>query len=82
MEKQPAVYIMAKNRHATLYVSITSNLITRTWQHREHIVEGFTKKHGVTRLVWYEIHGTIETAIAREKQIKKWLRVWKIELIE
>ena len=82
MAKQPAVYIMAKDRNATLYVGVTSNLIARTWQHREHIVEGFTKRYGVARLVWYEIHGTMDTAIAREKRIKKWLRAWKIELIE
>ena len=82
MEKQPAVYIIAKDRNATLYTGVTSNLIARTWQHREHIVEGFTQKYDVTRLVWYELHGTMDTAIVREKQIKKWLRSWKIELIE
>ena len=82
MEKQPAVYIMAKDRNATLYVGVTSNLIARTWQHREHIVEGFTRKYDVTKLVWYELHGTMDAAIVREKQIKKWLRTWKIELIE
>ena len=82
MEKQPAVYIMAKDRNATLYVGVTSNLIARTWQHREHIVEGFTRKYDVTKLVWYELHGTMDAAIVREKQIKKWLRAWKIELIE
>jgi putative endonuclease len=82
MEKQPAVYIMAKDRNSTLYVGVTSNLIARTWQHREHVVEGFTKKYDVTRLAWYELHETMESAIYREKQIKKWLRSWKIELIE
>ena len=82
MEKQPAVYIMAKDRNSTLYVGVTSSLIARTWQHREHVVEGFTKKYDVTRLVWYELHGTMDSAISREKQIKKWLRSWKIALIE
>jgi putative endonuclease len=82
MEKRPAVYIVAKDRNTTLYAGVTSNLIASTWQHREHIVEGFTQKYDVTRLVWYELHGTMDTAIVREKQIKKWLRSWKIELIE
>jgi putative endonuclease len=67
MEKQPAVYIMAKDRNATLSIGVTSNLIARTWQHREHMVEGFTRKYDVTKLVWYELHGTMETAIVREK---------------
>src|SRR5262245_25895207 len=82
MERQPAVYIMASGRNGTLYVGVTSDLVARTWQHRNHVVDGFTKKHAIEVLVWYELHGTMEFAIAREKQIKKWNRAWKIELIE
>ena len=82
MEKQPATYIMASNRNGTLYVGVTSDLIGRTWQHREHVVDGFTKKYGVAKLVWYKLHGTMESAITREKQIKNWNRKWKVRLIE
>jgi putative endonuclease len=82
MEKQPAVYILASDRIGTLYVGVTSDLIARTWQHREHVVDGFTKMYGVTKLVWYELHGDMYSAITREKQIKKWNRAWKIRLIE
>ncbi len=82
MEKQPAVYILASDRIGTLYIGVTSDLIARTWQHREHVVDGFTKKYGVTKLVWYELHGDMDSAITREKQIKKWNRAWKIRLIE
>ena len=80
--KQPAVYMLASERNGTLYTGVTSNLAARTWQHREHIVEGFTSRYNVTMLVWYELHGTMETAILREKQLKKWNRAWKIRLIE
>ncbi len=82
MTKQPAVYLLASQRNGTLYVGVTSNLIGRIWQHREHVVEGFTQRYGVTRLVWYEIHATMEAAILREKQIKRWNRAWKLRLIE
>ena len=61
---------------------VTSNLIGRTWQHRAHAVDGFSAKFNVTRLVWYELHDTMESAIAREKRIKKWRREWKVQLIE
>jgi putative endonuclease len=80
--KQPVVYILASERNGTLYVGVTSDLVGRTWQHREHVVDGFTKKYEVTMLVWYEIHGDMESAIRREKQIKAWKREWKIRLIE
>ncbi len=80
--KQPAVYILASDRNGTLYVGVTSDLIARTWQHREHVVDGFTKKHEVTKLVWYEQQGTMDSAILREKRIKKWNRQWKVGLIE
>ena len=80
--KQPAVYILASERNGTLYVGVTSDLVGRTWQHREHVVDGFTKKYQVTMLVWFEMHGGMQSAIQREKQIKAWKREWKIRLIE
>ena len=79
---QPCVYIMASGRNGTLYTGVTSDLIQRVHQHREGVVPGFTSKHGVKRLVWFEQHSTMDHAITREKRIKKWLRVWKLELIE
>ena len=81
-EIRPVVYLLASSRNGTLYVGVTSNLIRRTWQHREHVVEGFTKTYAVTQLVWFEQHDTMESAIMREKQIKKWKRAWKIRLLE
>ena len=80
--KQPAVYILASKQNGTLYIGVNSNLVKRTWEHREHVVEGFTKAYGVDRLVWYEPHATMEAAIAREKRLKKWERKWKLRLIE
>jgi putative endonuclease len=77
MDKQPATYMLASRRNGTLYVGVTSDLIARAWQHREHIVKGFTSKYNVTRLVWYELHGTMEGAITREKRLKKWNRDWR-----
>jgi putative endonuclease len=82
MDWHPCVYLLASRRNGTLYTGVTSNLIARAWQHREHLVEGFTQQHAVTRLVWYEAGGTMEAVISREKQIKKWRRAWKIELVE
>lgn len=81
-ELQPAVYIMTSGRNGTLYIGVTSNIIQRVWQHKQGAVEGFTAKYGVKTLVWYEQHATMEHAIAREKALKKWNRVWKLELIE
>jgi putative endonuclease len=81
MHKQPCVYLLASGKHGTLYTGVTSDLIGRVWQHREHVVEGFSHRYGVTRLVWYELHPTMESAIVREKRIKKWNRAWKINLI-
>ncbi|HEX7731732.1 MAG TPA: GIY-YIG nuclease family protein [Rhodanobacter sp.] len=80
--KQPAVYIMASGERATLYVGVTGNLRLRTWEHREGLVEGFTKRYGVKRLVWFEYRPDFPSAIEREKQLKKWNRAWKLELIE
>jgi putative endonuclease len=82
MEREPAVYIMASGFHGTLYIGVTSNLLQRVYHHREGTYGGFTAEHGVKRLVWFEAGGTMESAIAREKQLKKWRRRWKIELIE
>jgi putative endonuclease len=81
-ERQPAVYILSSGYHGTLYIGVTSDLIKRVWQHKNDFVEGFTKRHGVHRLVWYEQHATMESAIGREKALKKWNRAWKIRLIE
>ena len=77
-----AVYIMASQRNGTLYTGVTSHLPARIQQHREGQVPGFTEKHGVKTLVWYEQHFEMEEAIAREKSIKRWARAWKLELIE
>ena len=79
--KQPAVYILATGKRGTLYIGVTSDLVARIWQHREHVVDGFTKRYKVTQLVWYELHGTMESAIHREKQLKKWNREWKLRLV-
>jgi putative endonuclease len=80
--KTPCVYLMASKRNGTLYVGVTSDLMGRVWQHRENVVAGFTKRHGIHTLVWYEVHETMESAITREKSIKAWKRAWKLELIE
>jgi len=80
--KAPAVYILASQRNGTLYVGVTSNLVQRVWQHKELNHPGFTSIYGVKQLVWYEMHGTMESAILRETQVKKWRRAWKIRLIE
>ena len=76
------VYILCSKRNGTLYVGVTSDLIKRVYEHKNKLVDGFTKKYNVDNLVWYEIHETAETAITREKQIKKWKRDWKLQLIE
>ena len=82
MNRQPAVYILASGRNGTLYTGVTSDLIRRVCQHREHAVDGFTARYGVACLVWYELHATMDSAIVREKRIKKWRRAWKLALIE
>jgi putative endonuclease len=81
-ERRPCVYLLASHRNGTLYVGVTSNLPARIWQHRNDVVEGFSHRYRVHALVWYEMHESMESAIRREKAIKKWLRDWKIELIE
>ncbi|MFI4920301.1 MAG: GIY-YIG nuclease family protein, partial [Gammaproteobacteria bacterium] len=80
--KQPCAYILASDRNGTLYTGVTSNLAKRTWEHKNETTEGFTKKYSVHMLVWFEQHETMESAISREKAIKKWERAWKLELIE
>lgn len=81
MDRQPCVYLLARASHSTLYTGVTSNLLARIHQHRESLADGFTKRYGIKRLVWFEVHETMETAILREKRIKRWLRAWKYDLI-
>jgi putative endonuclease len=81
-EINPFVYIMASQRNGTIYTGVTSNLMQRVWQHREGVVPGFTLEYRVKYLVWYEQHGTMDSAIRREKQIKAWRRSWKLALFE
>jgi putative endonuclease len=81
-EKQPAVYIMANSPRGTTYVGVTSALWNRVTTHKEGDIAGFTSKHGIKSLVWYEHHHTMDDAIQREKQIKKWNRDWKVRMIE
>ncbi len=76
------VYILASRRNGTLYTGMTDDLIRRAWEHRTGVVPGFTKKYGVKLLIWYEVHESRETAFQRERQIKKWNRTWKLEMIE
>jgi putative endonuclease len=80
--KVPCVYILASRQNGTLDVGVTSNLVQRTWQHKNHVFPGFTHRYAVTHLVWYEVHETMASAIGREKAIKKWNRRWKLQLIE
>jgi putative endonuclease len=80
--KQPAVYMMASKRNGTIYAGVTSNLVKRVWEHREGVVGGFTKRYGCKILVWYELGGSMEAAIRREKQIKGGSRARKLALIE
>jgi len=82
MEKQFYVYILANKRNGTLYLGVTSDLVKRVWQHKNNLTEGFTKKYGIKKLVYYEVYQDIVNAIEREKQLKKWKRLWKLELIE
>ena len=76
------VYILASRRNGTLYTGMTDNLLQRVWKHRNDVFPGFTKRYGVKMLVWYEQHDTREAALRRERQIKKWNRAWKLELVE
>jgi putative endonuclease len=76
------VYILCNKQNGTLYTGVTSDLVKRIYEHKNNMVDGFTKTYGVHHLIWYENHMTAESAITREKQIKKWNRKWKLELIE
>jgi len=78
----PCVYILCSQRHGTLYIGVTADLVKRVWEHRGGFVGGFTKRYNVHRLVWWETHETMESAISREKALKEWKRAWKIQLIE
>jgi putative endonuclease len=80
--KAPAIYILASQHNGTLYIGVTSNLIQRIWQHKKHLVDGFTKKYNVTMLVYFEQTQTMDAAITREKELKKLTRKAKIELIQ
>ena len=80
--KQYFVYLLASERNGTLYIGVTNDLIRRVHEHQQGIADGFTKKHNIKMLVWYEQHTVIEQAIIREKQLKKWNRAWKVELVE
>jgi len=77
-----AVYLLASERNGTLYVGVTSNLVKRIYEHKNNLADGFTKKHGVKMLVWFEMTSDISAAITREKQIKKWNRLWKLRLVD
>jgi len=82
MSKQGFVYILASGKHGTLYVGVPSHLLARLHQHREGLIKGFTSRYGVTRLVHFETFDDMTSAIAREKQLKRWERDWKLKLIE
>ena len=82
MERLYYVYMLASRRNGTLYIGVTNDLARRGWEHKNGVADGFTKKHGVHVLVWYEAHSDINLAIAREKLLKGWNRAWKVRLIE
>ena len=82
MERIPVVYIVASGRNGTLYTGVTSDLPKRIFEHRTKAVPGFTADHNCNRLVWFEVHVEMESAILREKRIKKWNRAWKLRLLE
>ncbi len=77
-----AVYLLASERNGTLYVGVTSSLVKRIYEHKNDLADGFTKKYGVKMLVWFEMTSDISAAITREKQIKKWNRLWKLRLVD
>ncbi|WP_213603953.1 GIY-YIG nuclease family protein [Pseudoxanthomonas japonensis] len=81
-ERIPCVYILASQPRGTLYIGVTSSLPARIWQHRNDQADGFTRRYGVHTLVWYEVHEQMESAILREKTLKAWKRLWKIQLVE
>ncbi len=80
--KQYYVYMLASKRNGTLYIGVTNNLVRRVYEHKQGLIEGFVKKYNVNQLVFYEETNDVESAINREKQMKKWKRQWKIDLIQ
>ncbi len=76
------VYMLASRRNGTLYIGMTDDLLKRVWQHRDGVISGFTRDYGVKNLVWYETHEMRESALIRERRMKKWNRAWKLELLE
>jgi putative endonuclease len=80
--KQPAVYILASKKNGTLYTGVTSDLVKRIWEHKNDLVDGFTRRYKVHNLVWYELHDNMDAAIEREKNMKEWKRAWKVRLFE
>ncbi|HEV2100924.1 MAG TPA: GIY-YIG nuclease family protein [Stellaceae bacterium] len=79
---RPCVYILASRKNGTLYVGVTSDLLRRVWEHKAHVIDGFTRRYRVHILVYAEFHATMAEAILRENRIKQWRRAWKIQLIE
>ncbi len=79
---QPAVYILSNKKNGTLYIGVTSNLPKRIYEHKNGFVESFSSKYHLKKLVYFELHNTMEEAIKREKRLKKWKREWKVALIE
>ena len=78
----PCTYILASAPRGTLYIGVTSDLLQRVWQHRNNRTPGFTSRHRIHQLVWFEAHDTMDAAITRETRLKAWQRLWKIQLIE
>ncbi|MBB3048798.1 putative endonuclease [Litorivivens lipolytica] len=82
MPKSPCVYIVTNRRQGTLYIGVTSSLVQRIWQHKQKVVGGFTARYNLSKLVWFETHESMESAILREKQLKAGSRIRKVKLIE
>jgi len=82
MKEHFYIYMLASEERGTIYIGVTSDLIKRVWEHKNKVVEGFTKRYEVGQLVYYEVHDSAEFALTREKQMKEWKRQWKINLIE
>ena len=80
--KQPAIYILSNDSNTVIYVGVTSNLIQRVFQHKQKIAEGFSKRYNVYKLVYFELYENMDSAIYREKRLKKWQRKWKERLIK
>ena len=81
MAKIPCVYILANYKYGTLYVGVTSNPVKRIWEHKNKVIDGFSQRYSLDKLVYYELHEVMESAIYREKQLKNWQRKWKLQLV-